>query len=246
MTEKEILHKLTKDSEYYGDFGKQFLSASNIRDLLYSPTNFNKTEKTLPLLEGRYFHTAILEPEKKDDIPIITCNSRNTKEFRSFCAENELSSYDVLLRKEKEHLDLMIEKLLSNIEVFDMIYGKDTEYEVPNITQIDNVMFKGKCDIITPDNVFDLKTSSNVHKFRYSCKEYCYDSQAYIYQKLFNKPMTFIVIDKKTFEIKIAECSPEFIQNGEMKVKNAIKVYKKFFKDDSIHNINTYIYKETL
>ena len=140
----------------------------------------------------------------------------------------------------------MVDSLLSNLEIYEMINGKDIQYEIPAITMIEDIMFKGKCDILSGTNVFDLKTSSNVHKFRWSCAEYCYDSQAYIYQTLFNKPMTFIVIDKSTFETKIANCSPEFIMSGENKVRKAIKVYKKFFQDDSKFNINDYIYKEML
>jgi len=107
-------------------------------------------------------------------------------------------------------------------------------------------MFKGKCDVLGREEVIDLKTSSNVHKFRWSCQEYCYDSQAFIYQTLFGKPMVFIVIDKNTFELKISDCSSDFIERGREKVEKAIKVYKKFYSDDATSNISNYIYKETL
>ncbi len=246
MTEQEILNRLKSDEDYYGEFGQQFLSASNIRDLLYRPTEFRKVEKTLPLIQGRYFHLSILEPEKIKTIPVVSCNSRNAKEFRGFCAENELGAYDVLLKKEQNHLDNMVDSLLSNLEVYEMIHGPKVQYEIPGLTMINDTMFKGKCDILTDQNVFDLKTSGNVHKFSYSCREYCYDSQAYIYQTLFNKPMVFIVIDKTSFEVKIADCTTEFIESGENKVKKAIEVYKKFYKKDAIYDINSYIYKETL
>jgi len=246
MTEQEILKKLTIDEDYYGDFGKQFLSASNIRSLLYRPTEFRKSEKTLPLIQGRYFHTAILEADKLHTIPVVGMGSRNSKEFKEVCKENEYHPYDVLLMKEKQHLDKMVDRLLSNLEVYEMIHGPKVQYEIPGITMMDDIMFKGKCDILTDQNVFDLKTSSNVHKFRHSCREYCYDSQAYIYQTLFNKPMVFIVIDKTTFEVKIADCTPEFISNGEQRVKKAIEVYKNFFIDESKFDISSYIYKETL
>lgn len=246
MTEQEILKKLKEDEDYYGDFGKQFLSASSIRSLLYRPTEYGKSEKTLPLLQGRYFHTSILEPEKLHTIPVLGMASRNSKEFKELCKENEYHSYDVLLQKEKDHLDNMVDALLGNLEVYELIHGDNVQYEVPGITMFHKTMFKGKCDILTDQNVFDLKTSGNVHKFRHSCKEYCYDSQAYIYQTLFNKPMVFIVIDKTSFEVKIAECSPEFIESGRHKVKKAVETYNKFFKDDATFDINTYIYKETL
>ena len=84
MTEQEILHRLTIDEDYYGDFGKQFLSASNIRALTTKPTQYGKFEKSLPLLEGRYFHVSILEPEKINTIPVIDLGSRNSKAFKDF------------------------------------------------------------------------------------------------------------------------------------------------------------------
>ena len=111
MDKDKILKKLVKDSEYYGKFGKQFLSASNIRQLLYEPTEFNKTIKTLPLLHGRYFHTSILEPEKLDRIPVFNSSSRTTNAFKQYKVEQQLDQYDILLTKEKEALDNLVDKL---------------------------------------------------------------------------------------------------------------------------------------
>ena len=266
MDRDKILKKLQKDSEYYGKFGKQFLSASNIRQLLYEPTEFNKTIKTLPLLHGRYFHTSILEPEKIDTIPVFNSSSRTTNAFKQFEAEHNLHSYDILLTKEKEKLDKLIEKLLGNWKVFDIIIGDGVQYEVPNIKEIHGQMFKGKCDVLVnkpfeveveqdgqtfvvdyPDGaIVDLKTSSSIFKFRHSCNAYCYNSQAYIYQELFDKPFLFIVIDKNDGLLKFAPCSPEFIDKGEDNVKKAIKVYEKFFSDEAVCDIDDYVYTEIL
>ena len=71
---------------------------------LYNYDKFNKTLKTLPLLEGRYFHTAILEPDKLETIPVFNSASRNTNAFKQFVVEQDVQSYDVLLQKEKEKL----------------------------------------------------------------------------------------------------------------------------------------------
>ena len=265
MDREKIIKKLQSDTEYYGEFGKQFLSASNIRQLLYEPTQFNKTLKTLPLLEGRYFHTAVLEPDKLEAIPIFNSASRNTNAFKQFVVEQEVHSYDVLLEKEKEKLNSLVDTLLGHFKVFDIITGQ--EYEVPNIKEIHGQMFKGKCDVLVsspfevsvedrdgnisiweyPDGaVVDLKTSGDISKFRHSSMAYCYDSQAYIYQELFDKPMLFIAIDKKHGTIKFSPCSEEFIFSGETKVKQAIKIYEKFYSDDAIYDINDYIYTEVL
>ena len=47
MKREEVLKKLKEDDHYYGSFGKQYLSASNVRDLLFKPTDYGKLEKTL-------------------------------------------------------------------------------------------------------------------------------------------------------------------------------------------------------
>ena len=62
---KQIVKKLTDDSMYYGEFGKQFLSNSDILNLLKFPEKFKVPQaKTKAMVEGNYFHTAILEPKK--------------------------------------------------------------------------------------------------------------------------------------------------------------------------------------
>ena len=40
MTEKEILKRLRNDEDYYGDFGKQYLSNSDIEALTTEPRQF--------------------------------------------------------------------------------------------------------------------------------------------------------------------------------------------------------------
>ncbi len=45
---KEILEELRDDSKYYGDFGKQYLSNSDIYSLLKNPKNFRKSAKGFP------------------------------------------------------------------------------------------------------------------------------------------------------------------------------------------------------
>jgi len=245
MDKQEILNKLRDDDHYYGEFGKQFMSSSNIRSLIAKPTTYGKLEKTLPLLEGRYFHILMLEPDKADTIPVVECNSRNTKAFKEYRDLNDLDSYDILLQSERDHINRMADAMRGNLEIYDRIYG-EKDHEVPAITEIGGIMFKGKCDVLGRDEIIDLKTSSNIHKFRWSASEYCYDSQAFIYQTLFGKPITFIVIDKNSFELKISDCSSDFIARGSEKVDKAIKVFKKFYSNDAPYDISNYIYKETL
>ena len=108
------------------------------------------------------------------------------------------------------------------------------EYEVPGVTSIEGVMWKGKADIINHDEVLivDLKTTSDLSGFAYSAKKYNYDSQAYIYKKLFDYDMIFMAIDKTTHQIGIFDCSDNFLANGEDKVRKAVEAYDLFFKTE--------------
>ena len=106
--------------------------------------------------------------------------------------------------------------------------------------------FKGKADILGTDCIIDLKTTSNLDDFKWSARKYGYDSQAYIYQSLFGKPMVFYAIDKKTGRMGMYETSDDFIRRGRDKVERALEVYDRFFGADATHNIETFYIKETL
>ncbi len=65
MTETEIIDRLRNDEDYYGEFGKQYLSNSDISKLLKDPLSLGvSTAKTIPMIIGGYFHTAVLEPDQ--------------------------------------------------------------------------------------------------------------------------------------------------------------------------------------
>ena len=112
------------------------------------------------------------------------------------------------------------------------IYGKD---------------WKGKADIVCHNKIIDLKTTSDISKFKYSASKYNYDSQAFIYQELFGLPMEFYVIDKTTLQLAIYKPSEEFIDRGSSKVIEAIGVHEKFFGSESAtEDIDQYIIHEIL
>ena len=246
MIDKNInIQKLKDDKLCYGKFGQQWLSNSDIYTLLNDPSSFRKDkEQTKAMLEGRYFHTAILEKHKLDNFKIIDVSSRNTKLYKEMLLENDNEM--MLLSKEKENLDKIIAVLKNNTEMANSIFNFENEYEVPNIKEIMGFTWKGKADIITPDKIIDIKTSSDIRKFRFSASKYNYDSQAFLYQELFGKPLEFYVVDKITHQLGIYAPSPEFLQRGREKVERALNVYNSFFSKDSKENINQYIHYEIL
>jgi hypothetical protein len=228
---KEIIELLRDDSNYYGDFGKQFLSNSDISTLLSNPLSLKeKTETTSAMIFGSYFHTKILEPQKLENFKVIDASTRTTKVYKEESGGNMC-----LLQKEVELADLLVDKIIQNNKFSSMIHLGDVEYEVPGITEIMGNMWKGKADIINHDEklIVDLKTTSDINAFHFSAAKYNYDSQAYIYKQIFGYDMVFVVVDKTTHQTGLFECSEQFIQRGKEKVEKATEVYDLFYKDES-------------
>jgi hypothetical protein len=239
--QNNIIEQLKDDSNYYGKVGQQYLSNSDIYSLLKNPRNFRKKEKSLALIEGGYFHTAMLEPHKLKEYSVMDVSSRATKGFKEYIKDNDLHPYDVLLTKEVEKINTWVDAMKSNFVMYTDIYAEGNVYEKPAITNMFGVDWKGKADIITQTRVIDIKTTGNVDKFKWSANDYNYDSQAYVYEQLFGKPVEFYIIDKTTLKLKIAKPSPETILRGRDKVLKAIEVYNKFFAEDSAEDITQYI-----
>lgn len=239
INEKEAIEKLRIDEHYYGDFGKKFLSNSDISTLLKNPLELGKTREQVPaFLVGGYFHTAILEPDKLKKYKIVEASTRNTKKYK------ELTGGEMcLLQHEVDQLEVMIDKVLNNDVCKGLIRPIDGEYELPGITEIDGIAWKGKADIINRDDglIVDLKTTARLDDFRWSASKYNYDSQAYIYQKIFGYDMVFVAIDKTTHQIGIFDCSPQFIQRGKDKVDKAIEAYKLFHDNPDFEPRNYFI-----
>ena len=228
MNKKQILQKLRNDEDYYGDFGNQFLSNSHVGKLLKDPLNVFKPSKPSPaFLVGGYFHTCILEPDKLEKYKVVKSTTRNTKAYKDV-AGGELC----LLQHEVDTIELMREKVMANDICKDLIQNNNTDYEVPMVTELFGNMWKGKADIVNHDEklIIDLKTTGDIDKFQWSANKFNYDSQAYIYSKLFGYEFLFIVIDKNTHQIGMFDCSPQFYERGEEKVSKASEAYDLFYK----------------
>ena len=243
MNKKNIIAKLKDDTHYYGDFGKKYLSNSDISTLLNNPLALGQPSKpSSAFLVGGYFHTAILEPDKLKKYKIIPATTRNTKMYK------EMSGGELcLLQHEVDHIELMTEKMLNNDVCKNLIHADWWEYEQPGVDQVGKYMWKGKADIINHADklVVDIKTTADIQKFKNSAYRYNYDSQAYIYQTLFGYEMVFIVIDKTTHQLGVFDCSPEFIASGKDKVDRAEDAYELFYKTKDF-NPKQYFISKTL
>ena len=236
----KIIEKLKQDEHYYGDYGKQFLSNSDISVLLKNPKLLHEEkQRTTAMVVGGYFHTAILEPDKLKRFKIIESSTRNTKKYKEM-SEGEIC----LLQHEVDKIELMTEVMMDNNICRGLIKG---DLEVPAVTEIFGNKWKGKADIVNHEEqlVIDLKTTSDIDRFRWSASKFNYDSQAYIYSNLFGYEMLFMVIDKETHQIGLFDCSPDFYKSGEEKVRKATDAYDLFFNTEDFDS-KQYLITKTL
>jgi hypothetical protein len=112
---KQAIEKLRNDELYYGDYGKKFLSNSDISTLFNNPLALGQpSTETSAFLVGKYFHTAILEPDKLKSFKVIKSTTRNTKVYKEMshqigifdCSDEFLQRGDLKVEKASGIYDL--------------------------------------------------------------------------------------------------------------------------------------------
>lgn len=236
----EILERM-KDDDFYFNYldTNRVLSKSSINKLVppKSPKSYyygtGKKKSDASLRAGSLFHYAILEPEKYDRVQFSKLKTRNSAGFK---AEQEKTKETLYSRSEKEFNEKLVSEFTVNKKA--MSYLSGAEFEIPLIGTIDEIPFRGKADIVTPDGrILDIKTCGNLEDFPKDAYEYGYDIQCYIYSKLMGanpKQFEFIVISKNTLDIGFFPVDISFVEQGRSKLERAIEVYKNIFwkKDD--------------
>ena len=253
MDVKSVIERLRNDEDYYGDFGKQFISNSDIKTLITEPDLFKKQQvETVDMVKGRYFHTAVLEPHKvADNFPIVTCSTRNTNIYKDFVKANSEEGVNpppiFLTHKEKEDLDYLVQALYAKDDIYNLIKNADA-YEEPSIGKIEGLWFKGKGDIVSRGAGFvdDLKTTSDIGKFSSSVLRYYYDSSAFIYREIFDLDVRFIVIDKSTKRIGVYYVSEETYARGRERVMRGLEQYHKYYGENPTHDVTQYYHVDTV
>lgn len=237
-----MIDSLRDDNNYYGQVGSAYLSNSDISTLLNNPQGFKKAkEKTPEMVKGSYLHTLVLEPEKVKDFRIVSASSRNTNKYKEE-SEGEV----LLLKSEAEELQQMADKIENNFQLYDLVHVGTNAYEEPAVGEIFGAPWKGKADVLKDDIIVDIKTTSRIDDFKFSARKYNYDSQAYVYEKLFGVPVVFLVIEKGSMRTAVVDCSHRFLQGGEQKVIAAVNVWARFFGPEADEDVNQFINHLTL
>ena len=236
---KADLELLNDDSYYYGETGQKYLSKSSAGDLIRNPANFGKKkEDNINFALGSYFHFCLIEPEKAV-LDTIDVTSRVSKKYKD--AVRESGKTYLPLKKEKDALDILVAKMM-NLDILQpLLFDMGNRYEVPAVKNVKGLYWKGKCDILTDTHVVDLKTTSDISRFRYSAKAYDYDLQAYLYKEFFDREFMFVVACKKTHKVEIFECSESFYEAGEKKAQIAVDNWRKFFGPDKYADVEQFV-----
>ncbi len=224
------------EDEYRNKSGRKFLSQSDVGSLLNDPKKFRDRSDVpyLAFLLGSYYHEAILEPHKLENYQVVDASTRSTKLYKEAL---EASGEDILLlQHEKVKLDGLVAGTLENKVVRSLIRAEGNQYEVPGVVKLYGEHWKGRADILAPNMgergmIIDLKTTTELEKFKYKAKSFNYDAQAAIYSRMFGLAFVFIACCKNTGNLAIFECSDSFIESGLLKVEKAVDIYRKFYKD---------------
>ena len=242
--EKDVV-LMQNDEHYFGDIGKQYLSKSSAGTLLWDVRQFLiEKEDNINFTLGSYFHHKLIEPEKATIEHVLDVTTRNTKAYKEYVKTNELPF--AVLKSEQDNIDLCATAMINIPEFNDAIYHIVNQYEVAAVGQINGVWWKGKADIVTNDRIFDLKTTGDITRFVSSAYKYNYDVQAYVYRQLFGKPMSFLVVCKKTMLCGWYECSDQFYESGRNKVERVIEKYNEYYGPNAQKDVNKFFISKTL
>jgi len=229
---QQIISELHSDEKYYGEFGKQFISNSDIDTLINNPSGYGiPASETKDFLFGKAFHELVMIGETTH-AEYVEASNRNTKIYKEAVIKAEKPI--LLLQKEYDQLMMCVDAVLANEEAVELIKEGNPEYEVPSVGELfpnkEGVLWKGKADIINGDYIVDLKTTSaKLSKFNSHAYQYNYDSQTFVYENLFKgKKMVFLVVEKDSATVGKFDVSAKSYGYGLDKAFSAQENYIKY------------------
>lgn len=242
-----LLNNMYDDDFYFNTLSTdKVLSKSSINDLVppKSPKAWyygtDKKKDDAALRAGTLFHLALLEPEKFEKVRFSKFKTRMAKAWKE---EQATMSEPLYTATEKAFNEKLVSEFTVNKRA--MMKLSDATFEVPLIGYIEDIPFRGKADIITPEGVLiDLKTCANLQDFPKNSYDFGYDIQCYIYSTLMGATeFEFLVIAKKTYDIGFFKVDKSFIEQGREKLMRALDVYKSIFWGKEPEEIRETLYE---
>lgn len=236
-----LLKEMMDDDFYYGYLGKNALSSSSCKSLLEGPEAYvamlNEEydgKESQALRDGRLIHLLSLEPHRIDELTIID-STKGSNKYK--LAVQEMPKQTVYTRSELNRCKKIADSVLDNDEFRELV--RFAEFEKPEIGNYNGLPFRGKADIYLPGVVIDLKTTSDISRFNDSAINFNYDIQAALYLSLFSSfDFKYVVVDKRTCEVKFFEFDDEFIDSGVEKLNLATENYYKYLEDKEFYDLN--------
>lgn len=242
MSLDSFISKLEDDSFYYSDY--EFVTNSqlglikkDVRTYKLMRDNPQLRTENFPMIFGRAYHVAMLEPNEFDQkVKVFDSATRTTKGYKEFKLENPKAP-TIILTKEYDKIMRMQDVLFSHKEVRDLMVAEG-EREIANAWQDSDtgVFCKGKADYRNGKTLIDLKTTGDgsLHGFSGSCRKYGYDRQASFYSDGFGcDEFVFITQEKEApYNVSIFYAGKEFMDRGRDEYKYLLDTYRRFFIDN--------------
>jgi hypothetical protein len=242
MALDSFIKKLEDDSFYYSDY--EFVTNSQLGLIKKDVRTYKMMRdhpelrvETLPMVFGRAYHVAMLEPnEFNDKVKVFDSATRTTKGYKEFKEKNS-DAPTIILQKEYDRIMRMQDVLFSHSEVRDLLQSQG-EREIANAWQDDDtgVFCKGKADYRNGNVLVDLKTTGDgsFYGFSNSCKKYGYDRQSAFYMDGFNcDEFVFITQEKeRPYNVSIFYAGDDFLNRGRDEYKYLLDTYRRFFIDN--------------
>lgn len=242
MSLDSFIKKLEDDSFYYSDY--EFVTNSQLGLIKKDVRTYKMMRdhpelrvETLPMIFGRAYHVAMLEPnEFNDKVKVFDSATRTTKGYKEFKDKNS-DAPTIILQKEYDRIMRMQDVLFSHSEVRDLLQSQG-EREIANAWQDDDtgVFCKGKADYRNGNVLVDLKTTGDgsFYGFSNSCKKYGYDRQSAFYMDGFNcDEFVFITQEKeRPYNVSIFYAGDDFLNRGRDEYKYLLDTYRRFFIDN--------------
>jgi hypothetical protein len=248
----ELITRMYEDDFYYNYLSTQkALSSTSSKDLFQAPKKFwlkhtgRYKSESKALNDGQLIHTMLLEPEKINErFAFADFPNKMGNRWKDFCAENE--GKICMLESDISNFRYQEEQVMNNDEIQDILTG--ARPEVPGVSVINGIPFRGKADKLKSNLVIDIKTCRKEDFFNKDAKyAYHYDLQAALYRMIFNVDDFIIIgIGKEDNSVFIRDCSQEFYDSGMDKLQAAINTYNRFFKEGHLEEIGQWISRETL